>query len=389
MDNLQKFITQVRGRLFTVLVLNNLIIFGDWYIMHRLLELEGAALLVTLFAASILSLTVLPWFTTRYITEPTKLIWQAILHIAPDAVNTPAPDIKKHGLGHDLVVNLVSHIYQLASVVETVEKTAAGRPTDFKKNFVANSLPVPLMVLDKKQNILFANKPMLDIIKRTEAETTGQNVYSVLDLSFGSAETLDKWLAGAQTSQAVATKTWERVRLNAAAGETVPQFDLAAYYNKGNPDGFETMLVLFDKTESYSQDDQGLSFVALAVHELRTPITLLRGYIEALEEDLEGKLDAETLGFIHKMKASAQALTGFINNMLNVARIENDQLVLKLQEDKWADIVQGVVNDEMLRAKVQNVELISQVDPNLPTVGVDRVSAYEVLANLVDNAIKY
>ncbi|HEV7454714.1 MAG TPA: PAS domain-containing sensor histidine kinase [Candidatus Saccharimonadales bacterium] len=389
MDNLQKFITQVRGRLFAVLVLNNLIIFGDWYIMHKLFELEGMVLLITLFCASIISLTILPWFTTRYITEPTKLIWQAILHIAPDAVNTPAPDIKKHGLGHDLVVNLVSHIYQLASVVETVEKTAAGRPTDFKKNFVANSLPLPLMVLDKKQDILFANKPMLDIIKRTEAETTGQNVYSVLDLSFGSAETLDKWLASAEASQAVATKMWERVRLATTVGETVPQFDLAAYYNKGNPDGFETMLVLFDKTKSYSQDDQGLSFVALAVHELRTPITLLRGYIEALEEDLEGKLDAETLGFIHKMKASAQTLTGFINNMLNVARIENDQLVLKLQEDKWADIVQGVISDEMLRAKVQGVELITQIDPNLPTVGVDRVSAYEVLANLVDNAIKY
>src|SRR3954464_7600942 len=147
MDNLQKFVSQIRGRLFAVLIVNNLIIFADWYIMHRVFSLEGPMLLLTLAVVSILSLTILPWFTTRYITEPTKLIWQAILHIAPDAVNTPAPTIRKHGLlGHDLVVNLVSHIYQLASVVDTVEKTAAGRPTDFKKNFVANALPVPLMV---------------------------------------------------------------------------------------------------------------------------------------------------------------------------------------------------------------------------------------------------
>src|SRR6185369_11294040 len=106
------------------------------------------------------------------------------------------------------------------------------------------------------------------------------------------------------------------------------------------------MLVFFDHTASYSQDDQALSFVALAVHELRTPVTLLRGYIEALEEDLEGKLDTETAGFVHKMKAAAQSLTAFINNMLNVARIENDQLVLKLHEDKWSDIVKAVMDDE-------------------------------------------
>jgi nitrogen-specific signal transduction histidine kinase len=390
MDNLQKFVSQVRGRLFAVLIMNNLIIFADWYIMHRMLQLEGWMLLGTLFAVSILSLTILPWFTTRYITEPTKLIWQAVLHIAPDAVNTPAPDLKKRSLGHDLVVNLVSHVYQLASVVDNVEKVAAGRPTDFKKNFVANSLPLPLVVLDKNQNVLFANKPMLDYIQRAEADTVGQNVYSVLDLSFGSDETLDKWLANAATNEAVATKTWERVRLTpGAASGPGPQFDMAAYYNKDNPNGFESMLVFFDKTAAYSQDDQGLSFVALAVHELRLPVTLLRGYIEALEEDLDGKLDAEAADFMHKMKASAQSLTGFINNMLNVARIESSELVLKLHEDNWGDIVQAVINDETLRAKVQGIELVAQVDAGLPTVGVDRVSIYEVLANLIDNAIKY
>jgi signal transduction histidine kinase/PAS domain-containing protein len=391
MDNLQKFVSQVRDRLFAVLIMNNLIIFADWYIMHRILRLEDALLLATLIVASLLSLTVLPWFTTRYITEPTKLIWQAILHIAPDAVNMSAPDLKRHSLGHDLVVNLVSHVYQLASVVDNVEKIAAGRPSDLKHNFIANALPLPLVVLDKSQNILFANKPMLDYIKRTDTDTVGQNVYTMLDLSFGSDETLDKWLASAEANEAVATKTWERVRLAPAAGASGPgpQFDMAAYYSKDNPSGYETMLVFFDKSATYSQDDQGLSFVALAVHELRLPVTLLRGYIEALEEDLDGKLDAEAADFMHKMKASAQSLTGFINNMLNVARIESSELVLKLHEDTWADIVKTVINDETLRAKVQGIELVTQIDPNLPSVGVDRVNIYEVLANLIDNAIKY
>jgi signal transduction histidine kinase len=104
------------------------------------------------------------------------------------------------------------------------------------------------------------------------------------------------------------------------------QFDLASYYNKANPQRIETILVMFDHTEQYSQDDQAMSYVALAVHELRTPLTLMRGYIEVFDEELDGKLDGELQDFMHKMNAAAQQLSAFVNNILNVARIEGDQL---------------------------------------------------------------
>ncbi len=388
MDHLQRFVSQFRSRVFVVLLLDNAIIFGDWWVVEHVLKLNDLGLALSLLASSVIAITILPWVSARYLTQPTRLIWQAILHIAPDTTNVPAPDLKRRGIGHDLVINLVSHVYQLASVVDSVEKTAAIANRDLHKDFVAKNLPLPLIVLDKDQNIVFANKAMCDYLQRTDGETSGQNIYSVLDLSFPSEETLDKWLQNATQNAAVTTKTWERVRLNIQGGTTTRRFDLAAYYNRSNPEGFETMLVLFDHP-SYTQDDQALSFVALAVHELRTPITLLRGYIEALEEDLEGKLNEEDATFMHRMKAQAQSLTAFINNMLNVARIESDQLVLKLQEDTWQDIVTTAVNDVSLRAKIVGVELSAEIAPNLPKVGVDRVGIYEVLVNLLDNAIKY
>ena len=92
---------------------------------------------------------------------------------------------------------------------------------------------------------------------------------------------------------------------------------------------------------------------------------------------------------MHKMKAAAQSLTAFINNMLNVSRIENDKLTLKLHEEQWPEIVKTAIGDLSLRARTRGVELITEVAPNLPTVGADRVGAYEVLCNLIDNAIKY
>lgn len=389
MDYLQRFVSQVRSRLFIALLVNNLLIFGDWWLLEHTLHVGLTQVLIGMVVVSALSLTILPKLSAKMITEPTKLIWQAILHIAPDVANVPAPDLKKKSVGHELVIYLASHVYQLASVVDDVEKSNKNKHTDLASDFVANSLPLPLMVLDKNQNVLFANNAMCAYLERNPKDTIGQNVYSILDMSFNSSQTFDAWLQHAQANEAVANQTWERVRIDVGEYRTRHQFDLAAYYSKNNPDGFETMLVFFDHSKRYAEDDQALSFVSLAVHELRVPVTLLRGYVEALEEEMEGKMSPEMADFMRKMSAAAQTLSTFIKNMLNVARVESNQMVLKLHEERWLGIVQAAVNDLSLRAKLQGVEISSRVDDNLPTVGVDRVGIYEVLVNLIDNAIKY
>lgn len=389
MDHLDKFVFQVRAQVFVVLLVNNVLIVAAWWLTHRVLGLDVWGVLTSIVVVALISLALIPQFIAKFITEPTKLIWQAILHIAPDVANVPAPDLNKKGLGHELVAYLTGHIYQLASVVDNLEKTKTAGPTDLTQDFIANSMPLPLLVLDKNQTVLFANAAMCSYLERKPEETSGQNVYSILDMSFSSPQTLDAWLKHAQANEAVASKTWERVRIDVGEYRTRKQFDLAAYYSKNNPEGFETMLVLFDHSERYGQDDQALGFVALAVHELRVPVTLLRGYIEALEEDLAGKMDGEMADFMRKMSAAAQSLSAFINNMLNVAKIESNQLMLKLREEHWPSIIQTATNDMSLRAKLQGVEIVTRVDDNLPAVGVDRVSIYEVLVNLIDNAIKY
>jgi two-component system phosphate regulon sensor histidine kinase PhoR len=191
-------------------------------------------------------------------------------------------------------------------------------------------------------------------------------------------------------NKVTADSTWVRVRVG-MPGQTATSifFDLAAHYNKDNPMGYETLLVLFDHTAMYSQDDQAMSFVALSVHELRTPLTLLRGYIEVFDDELGPTLTPELQGFMQKMDASAQQLAAFVDNILNVAKIEDNQLTLQLHEDSWQEVLKTVVSDLRLRASVRGISIRAEVIKDLPPVGVDRYSIYEVLANLLDNAIKY
>lgn len=390
MDYFQSFIRQFRGRLFLIIFINNTLIVADWYIVDQVVKLSGPWALAAIVAAPLLTLGLVPLFSTNTLVKPTKFLWQAILHIAPGTANSVgAPKTEQLSLGRELVTNLISQIYQLASVVQTVEQTNIQAAQDLHTNFIANSLPLPLLVLDRDEKIMYANDATAKYLSRPVSELTGQNVYTALDMSFQNEDTLFGWLKTSKGKAVTATHKWERVRIGLPGQGDSLLFDLASYYNQDNSLGYETMLVLFDHTEVYAQDDQAMSFVALSVHELRTPLTLLRGYIEVFDEELGPGLNSELKEFMKKMDAAAQQLASFVDNILNVAKIEDNQLTLQLHEESWQSVIDTVVRDLSLRAGVRGITIKTDIAPNLPSVGVDRYSIYEVLANLLDNAIKY
>jgi signal transduction histidine kinase len=92
---------------------------------------------------------------------------------------------------------------------------------------------------------------------------------------------------------------------------------------------------------------------------------------------------------MHNMGASAQQLSAFVSNILNVSRVEENALYLRLKEENWPQILKLVCQDMELRAKVHNKHLVYDIAENLPTVAIDKVSIYELMTNLIDNAIKY
>jgi signal transduction histidine kinase len=255
--------------------------------------------------------------------------------------------------------------------------------TDLFQNLIAQSLPLPLIVLDNTQTIIFANQLAADYIGKHSEDLIGKNVYMVLDMSFPSNNTFDSWLKSVIDAPA-ASSSWERVRLNVRDDHPQRLFDLAAHHGAD-----QTMMVMFDHTKQYAQDDQAIGFIALSVHELRTPLTLLRGYIEVLEEELDNVVSPELQSFMQKMRAMSEQLTAFVNNILNVARIDNDQLELNLQSEDWNHVLKSAIEMINLRAKVRGITLECNFAESLPPVGIDRLSIREVLNNLIDNAIKY
>jgi signal transduction histidine kinase len=389
MDFFSKYRHQIARRIALPLGVHAIVLFATAMYLRVALPHDPDLFFLILGIVYVVGLLFAGAFILRDSVEPVQNIWDVVQYIAPNSDQHVTPDIDHARIGRELVSKLANHVYQLASVMDDVERTKATQAQDIHANFVANSLPLPFFVIDGENQIVFANDAASKYIGVPAAELAGQDADTALAMSFADEETLESWLATVRSKNATADKQWERVRIGLPGQSDSKQFDLAAHYNRSNPLGYETLLVMFDHTEIYSQDDQAMSFVALTVHELRTPLTLLRGYIEVFNEELGPTLDPELKEFMVKMDASAQQLTAFVNNILNVAKIEDNQLTLQLHKDNWHDIVESVVRDLSLRASVRGVVLKTTIADGLPPVGVDRYSIYEVLANLIDNAIKY
>ncbi len=387
MNHLKRLNHQVFMYLFMVVLLSNLILAMGWYVATERFHFSLSTILIGGSFTVLLLVGGLAWLATSALMQPVRMLWQAILHVSPEPSTAPAPKLDQIHLGRELVTSLVMQVYQLASN-NGVELKATAASSN-ASNEIMNSLPLPLITMNKEQSVLFVNDAARKYLGQTAAEVVGKNVYDILDLSFSSEDTYDTWLATARASSATASHSWEHVRLKAKESDEVQRFDMAAYYSKDHPSGVESAIALFDHGVSYSQSEQAIDFVALAVHELRNPLTLLRGYIDVFEDELDGKLDKEMAGFMKKMQVAAQQMASFINNILNVARVEEGQLVLELHEQTWGELVASVIKDYEVQASIHGMTLEFSAPAELPTVGADRISIYEVLSNLLENAIKY
>lgn len=320
---------------------------------------------------------------------PLAALGDAILHISPSQVGAKAPEFEKLSIGRQYVTTLAYNLYQIASLQDN-KVLAEHRREATQASDILSHLPLPVFVFNKQQIMTFASSSALEYCGAESSSLFGKPLFEIMDLDFPNDFTLETWINDCQQDKVTDSAYWRRVRVHVKDDQnSLRQCDMAGYYNRDNPTGIEFIVTLFDRTDEYAQDDQSLSFVALAVHELRTPLTLMRGYIEVFEDELGGTLNEELTEFMHRMRASSQQLGAFVNNILNVARIEQDQLDIKLNEENWEEVVRHAGADMEIRATALGKKITYIISSDIPSVAADRVTIYEVLYNLLDNAIKY
>lgn len=391
MDHISRLKAQVFAWLVSGMIFTTTLVLAAWHLAVEQAMLQSLLGVIAIFTAIASLMLATAQMLTKRLVEPAEKITQAILHVAPGSKQEQSapPRLDTVKTGRELVSSMALQVYELAS---NTEKSSPENDTRHESLVqavnVINHLPLPLYVLNSAQQITNSSEAGIAYTGASSAELFGKPIEEHLRMEFPNEHTLGRWIKECQQNKVTSTEFWERVRIT-TPDEQIKQCDMSAHYNRDSPSGTEFIITIFDRTERYNQDDESLSFVALAVHELRNPLTMLRGYIEVFEDELGESLNKELQDFMHKMNVAAGQLTIFVNNILNVARIEQNNLMMNLREADWSKTIKSILNDMDISANINGITIERHIDNDLPNAGIDVVSIYEVIANLIDNAIKY
>ncbi len=241
---------------------------------------------------------------------------------------------------------------------------------------ILSSMLNGVIALDNSKNIMFINPSAEELFKITEAKVTGKNILSVLrnnELD----EKIEELLSSNATSKIeIEIYEPEHKTLNLYTNTLISENEKLG-----------VLLIIEDITEIRKLENMRKDFVANVSHELKTPLTSIRGFVETLKNGAAENKEVRTK-FLDIIDLETSRLSSLIEDLLVLSEIENK----KSQNKSNISISDSIVGlCEMLNnlAAMKGIEFTSEIEDYLPEVYGNESWLKQMIVNLVDNAIKY
>ncbi|NTV40719.1 MAG: hypothetical protein HGA61_00370 [Candidatus Moranbacteria bacterium] len=137
-------------------------------------------------------------------------------------------------------------------------------------------------------------------------------------------------------------------------------------------------------------DNAKTEFISIASHQLRTPITAIKGFVSLILEGSYGEIEIGVKGALEKVYVSSERLVQLIEDLLNVSRIESGRMIFAFEKASVEKLLKELYENFVLisRAKKFYFELKLPEEP-LPEIVMDYSKIRELVSNFIDNALKY
>lgn len=245
-----------------------------------------------------------------------------------------------------------------------------------------NSMNEGVLIFDNSGKITFANDEMNQFLSYTGSEANGAHysdcVKNDMLLQLIEEGMNDENMSGVRT-----------VEFEQEFDGNMQFFQVRSscgYIDQHIPVG--RILLVRNITKAKAMDSIQTNFVDGVVHELRSPLTSILGYVEML---VDGSApDKETQrDFFNIIYGETYRLSNLIDNLLNMSNIEGGAVKINLSPTRLAKFIDDGLEAIRPQCEQNGVELISELPERLPTIDVDKDLFKIVITNLLSNAAKY
>jgi signal transduction histidine kinase len=137
-------------------------------------------------------------------------------------------------------------------------------------------------------------------------------------------------------------------------------------------------------------DKAKTEFLSIASHQLRTPLTAIKGYISMILEKTYGKIPGKMQKPLENVFASNQRLVKLVNDLLDISRIETGKMELKREKVSLDEMIESVIYELKVKSDEKKLYLkYEKPKTTLPEISLDKDKVRHIILNLIDNAIKY
>ncbi|NOY65048.1 MAG: PAS domain S-box protein [Nitrospirae bacterium] len=233
------------------------------------------------------------------------------------------------------------------------------------------SMPDGVAVLDRDKKTILINTAFIDLLKITDSEIEGKPFTDIIRVP----EVID-----------LIESTYKERELS------MKEFyhDLSNRHLQviGVPNRTRRGIVLIfrDITEMKRVEEVRRDFVANVSHELKTPITTIKGYTDTI---LDGAIENrdDTLRFLQTIKSNVERMERLISDIMNLSRIEMGYLSINKTRINLKKTAERVVQTFRNRAQEKGIQIINRIED--VEVRADPERLEQILTNLIDNAIKF
>ncbi len=148
---------------------------------------------------------------------------------------------------------------------------------------------------------------------------------------------------------------------------------------------FQLRDISADKKEKRQREE----FVAMMTHDLKSPLTVIMGYMQALIGEMPAKMDPSLHLFVKEMDKSAAKMLSMIDDVLDAYRLEAGLLQIDRQPTDTRALLEGCCRDGEQEAAVHGSYFLSDLCDGIPTLDLDAKQIARVFANLIGNAVKF